>query len=177
MVIPICDKLHVEYSLIRVKLMELSMDVILLEKIGGLGELGDNVTVRPGYGRNYLLPKGKAVIANAENLKKVEDKRIELEKEQNESLEAAKVRADAVQKLDLVILARVSEENKLYGSVGTQDISEAILKGGVSVEKKEIILPNGPIRESGSHEVDIRLHADVKFKVALTISQEESAET
>lgn len=153
------------------------MDVILLEKIGGLGELGDNVTVRPGYGRNYLLPKGKAVIANAENLEKVESKRVELEKEETAALEAAKIRADAVQSLDLVIFARVGEENKLYGSVGTQDISDAISKTGVSVEKKEILLPNGPIREAGSHEIDIRLHADVKFKVMLTVSPEESNET
>ena len=153
------------------------MDVILLEKIGGLGELGDNVMVRPGYGRNYLLPKGKAVIANAENLEKVESKRVELEKEETAALEAAKIRADAVQSLDLVIFARVGEENKLYGSVGTQDISDAISKTGVSVEKKEILLPNGPIREAGSHEIDIRLHADVKFKVMLTVSPEESNET
>ena len=151
------------------------MDVILLEKIGGLGELGDNVTVRSGYGRNYLLPKGKAVMATAENLEKVNSKRLELEKEQNQAVEVAKERAEAIQNLSVVIFARVGEENKLYGSVGTQDIAGAFEDAGVKVEKKEILLPNGAIRESGVHQIDIRLHADVMFKIRLTISEEESS--
>ena len=149
------------------------MDVILLEKIGGLGELGDKVSVRSGYGRNFLLPTGKAVIANAENLEKVESRRIELEKDQKEVLEAAQGKAEALAPIELNISARVGEENKLYGSVGTQDIAEAIVKAGVSVEKKEILLPNGALREAGTHEVDVRLHPDITVKISLTISPED----
>lgn len=149
------------------------MDVILLEKIGGLGELGDKVSVRSGYGRNFLLPTGKAVIANAENLEKVESRRIELEKDQKEVLEAAQGKAEALAPIELNISARVGEENKLYGSVGTQDIAEAIVKAGVAVEKKEILLPNGALREAGTHEVDVRLHPDITVKISLTISPED----
>ena len=151
------------------------MDVILLEKIGGLGELGDKVSVRSGYGRNFLLPTGKAVIANAENLEKVESKRIELEKGQKEVLEAAQSKAEALAPIELNISARVGEENKLYGSVGTQEIAEAIVKAGVAVEKKEILLPNGALREAGTHEVDVRLHPDITVKINLTISPEDSS--
>ena len=149
------------------------MDVILLEKIGGLGELGDKVSVRSGYGRNFLLPTGKAVIANAENLEKVESRRIELEKGQKDTLEAAQGRADALAPIELNISARVGEENKLYGSVGTQEIAEAIVKAGVAVEKKEILLPNGALREAGAHEVDVRLHPDITVKISLTINPED----
>ena len=151
------------------------MDVILLEKIGGLGELGDKVSVRSGYGRNFLLPTGKAVIANAENLEKVESRRIELEKGQKEVLDAAQGKAEALAPIELNISARVGEENKLYGSVGTQEIAEAIVKAGVAVEKKEILLPNGALRESGTHEVDVRLHPDITVKINLTISPEDSS--
>tara|TARA_B100000676_G_C18002841_1_gene801928 strand:- start:932 stop:1393 length:462 start_codon:yes stop_codon:yes gene_type:complete len=151
------------------------MDVILLEKIGGLGELGDKVSVRSGYGRNFLLPTGKAVIANAENLEKVESRRIELEKGQKEVLEAAQGKAEALAPIELNISARVGEENKLYGSVGTQEIAEAIVKAGVAVEKKEILLPNGALREAGTHEVDVRLHPDITVKINLTISPEDSS--
>ena len=153
------------------------MDVILLEKIGGLGELGDKVSVRSGYGRNFLLPTGKAVIANAENLEKVESRRIELEKGQKEVLEAAQGKAEALAPIELNISARVGEENKLYGSVGTQEIAEAIVKAGVAVEKKEILLPNGALREAGTHEVDVRLHPDITVKINLTISPEDSSST
>ena len=151
------------------------MDVILLEKVGGLGELGDKVSVRSGYGRNFLLPTGKAVIANAENLEKVESRRIELEKGQKEVLEAAQGKAEALAPIELNISARVGEENKLYGSVGTQEIAEAIVKAGVAVEKKEILLPNGALREAGTHEVDVRLHPDITVKINLTISPEDSS--
>lgn len=151
------------------------MDVILLEKIGGLGELGDKVSVRSGYGRNFLLPTGKAVIANAENLEKVESRRIELEKGQKEVLDAAQGKAEALAPIELNISARVGEENKLYGSVGTQEIAEAIVKAGVAVEKKEILLPNGVLREAGTHEVDVRLHPDITVKINLTISPEDSS--
>ena len=151
------------------------MDVILLEKIGGLGELGDKVSVRSGYGRNFLLPTGKAVIANAENLEKVESRRIELEKGQKEVLDAAQGKAEALAPIELNISARVGEENKLYGSVGTQEIAEAIVKAGVAVEKKEILLPNGALREAGTHEVDVRLHPDITVKINLTISPEDSS--
>ena len=151
------------------------MDVILLEKIGGLGELGDKVSVRSGYGRNFLLPTGKAVIANAENLEKVESRRIELEKGQKEVLDAAQGKAEALAPIELNISARVGEENKLYGSVGTQEIAEAIVEAGVAVEKKEILLPNGALREAGTHEVDVRLHPDITVKINLTISPEDSS--
>ena len=153
------------------------MDVILLEKIGGLGDLGDKVSVRSGYGRNFLLPTGKAVIANEENLEKVESRRIELEKGEKEMLEAAQVRAEALEPIKLTIVAKVGEEDKLYGSVGTQDIAEAIVKAGVAVEKKEILLPNGVLREAGTYEIDVRLHPDVTVRVSLTISPEDSLST
>ena len=153
------------------------MDIILLEKIGGLGELGDNVVVRSGYGRNYLLPNGKAVLATPENLEKVEKKRMELEKGEMQALEVAKGRAEAVEKAELTVFAKIGEENRLYGSVGTQDISEALTKAGAKVEKKEILLPHGPIREAGDHEVNIRLHADVILKVSVTVAPEEDIST
>jgi len=145
------------------------MNVILLEKIGKLGELGDQVVVSSGYGRNYLLPTGKAIMATQENIAKVEEKRAELELAQNEALSRAKARADILDGLRLTIKAKVGEENKLYGSVGTQEISAAIKSNGIDVEKKEILMPNGSIRDIGEHLIDIRLHPDVDVVVTLEI--------
>ncbi len=145
------------------------MNVILLEKIGKLGELGDQVVVSSGYGRNYLLPTGKAIMATQENIAKIEEKRAELELAQNEALSRAKARADKLDGLRLTIKAKVGEENKLYGSVGTQEISAAIKSNGIDVEKKEILMPNGSIRDIGEHLIDIRLHPDVDVVVTLEI--------
>ncbi len=147
------------------------MDVILLEKVHNLGNLGDKVSVRPGYGRNYLVPRGKAAPATGANLKKFEERRAELEQAANESLAAAEQRAEALRALGKVTLTcKAGEEGKLFGSVGTVDIAEAITQAGVKLEKQEVRLPAGPLRMVGEHEVSIHLHPDVNVQIAVVIA-------
>ena len=148
------------------------MNVILLEKIGKLGSLGDQVTVRPGYARNYLIPQGKAVRATSQNIAVFETRRAELEKKSAEMLQAAKVRAEALTSLIITIPARAADEIKLYGSVGTHEISAAINAKKINVHKSEIRLPNGPIRQLGEHEISVQLHSDVNAVVKLNIVPE-----
>lgn len=152
------------------------MEVILLEKVKNLGTLGDCVRVRSGFGRNYLIPQGKAVSATKSNIAKFEARRSELEKKAEEVLSAAKSRAEAILKVGtLTIPARTSTEGKLYGSVGTSDIVEALAKLNVAVERKEIRLPSGPLRFLGEYDVVIQLPSEVASSIRVqVVAQEEN---
>ena len=145
------------------------MNVILLEKVQNLGNLGDSVTVKAGYGRNYLIPYGKAVAANEENLAKFEARRAELEKKADETLQKAQQRADKLNALAITISAMASDEGKLYGSVASIDIARAVTEAGESVEKSEILMPEGPIHELGEFPIKIQLHSDVVATVTVTV--------
>ncbi len=148
------------------------MEVILLEKIANLGNLGDKVTIKSGYGRNYLVPQGKAVAATADKIKEFEARRAELEKAAAEKLSAAKSRANALEKLEIVISHKAGEEGKLFGSVGTQNIADAITEAGSKVEKHEVRMPDGVIRQVGSYDIDINLHSDVVVTMSIGIAAE-----
>jgi large subunit ribosomal protein L9 len=149
------------------------MDVILLDKVENLGDIGDLVTVKPGYGRNFLLPQGKAALATKANLAEVEARRAELEKAAAEELAAAKARAELVAGMDLVIPANVGAEGKLFGSVGPVDIEEAFSKVGVEVAKAEVRMPEGPIHEVGDYVIGLHLHSDVNVDVNVKVVAEE----
>lgn len=149
------------------------MEVILLENIGNLGALGDKVDVKPGYGRNFLIPQGKAVPATEDNVSKFEARRAELEAVAAETLAAAQVRGEALTSLGAVeISATAGEEGKLFGSVGTRGIAEALTAAGCEVDKAEVRLPEGAIRELGEYEVVIQLHAEILSSVAIHIIPE-----
>lgn len=145
------------------------MQVILLEKIRNLGELGDSVTVANGYGRNFLLPQGKAVPATKDNTEKFEARRAELEKKAAEILAAAEERAAKFAELTVTIEAHAGDEGKLFGSVGTKDIAEAASAAGVALEKHEVRMPNGALRHTGEFDVDVHLHTDVNTTLKLVI--------
>ena len=147
------------------------MQVILLEKIYKLGGIGDLVTVKPGYARNYLLPNGKAARATKENLAEFESRRADLEKAAAEQLKAAQERAEKMQELTVTMQAQASEEGKLYGSVSPADIADAITAAGMSVEKREILLPEGPIRMIGEHPINVQLHSDVQVTVTINVTE------
>ncbi len=150
------------------------MQVILLEKISNLGGLGEQVNVRSGFGRNFLIPQGKAVPATAENIKMYEERRAELEQKAKDKLQGAEKRAAALVALERVsVKHRAGEESKLYGSVGTAEIAKALTDAGVEVEKKEVLLPNGSIHFLGEHDVDIQFHTDVKVAIKLVVEPEE----
>ena len=149
------------------------MDVILLEKVANLGNLGDKVSVKPGYARNFLVPQGKAKLATPDNLKEFEERRAELEKIAAEALSAAQARAEKIAVLKLEIAHQAGEEGKLFGSVTGAEIAKCITDAGVEVVKSEIRLPNGPLRELGEHEVAVHLHTDVNTEVSVTIVAEE----
>ncbi|MCW8875974.1 MAG: 50S ribosomal protein L9 [Kangiellaceae bacterium] len=146
------------------------MHVILLEKIRNLGELGDSVSVANGYGRNFLLPQGKAVPATKENLEKFEARRAELEKKAADLLSAADARAAQFAELTVTIEAYAGDEGKLFGSVGTKDIADAASAAGVALEKHEVRLPNGAIRNTGEFEVSVHLHTDVDATLNVVIT-------
>lgn len=148
------------------------MEVILLEKVPNLGNLGDKVIVKPGYGRNYLIPQGKAVRATAEKLAEFEQRRAELEGKAASDLAAAQVRAEAISSLVVTIAQRAGEEGRLYGSIGAKDIAEATTKAGVPLHKHEVHLPTGPIRHTGDFTVSIRVHSDVTVSLALRVVPE-----
>jgi large subunit ribosomal protein L9 len=148
------------------------MEVILLEKIENLGNLGDRVNVKPGFGRNYLLPQGKAAPATAENIAEFEARRAELEKAAAEALALAESRLDSLADMVVTISAKAGEEGKLFGSVGTSDIADAIIAAGVEVERNEIRLPEGAFRQTGEYDIDLHLHTDVNVTVKLVIEAE-----
>ncbi len=150
------------------------MDVILLEKVTNLGDLGEKVSVRPGYGRNYLMPYGKAVPATKDNLEKFEAQRAELEKTANDKLTVAQTRAEQLQALGIIsITCKAGEEGKLFGSVAPAEIASVITEKGVVVEKREITMPEGPIRVIGEYSVGVVLHSDVSISITVNIEAEE----
>lgn len=150
------------------------MEVILLEKIDNLGKLGDKVRVRPGYGRNFLIPQGKAVRATRERIKEFEAQRAELEKAEADAVAAAQQRKEKLDGAAITITAKVAGEGQLYGSVSTAEITEALTEAGHEVERKELRLPgDGAIREVGEYDIVIHLHSDVDATVRLTVEGEE----
>lgn len=150
------------------------MEVILLEKVHKLGALGDKVSVKPGYGRNFLIPSGKAVPATKDNLAEFEARRAELEKQQQEKLAAATSRAEKINGLAVEIAKKAGDEGKLFGSVGTVDIVEALAAKDIEISKNEVRLPEGPIRSLGEQEITIDLHTDVQATLALNVIEDES---
>ena len=149
------------------------MEVILLEKINKLGDLGDQVRVKAGYGRNYLIPIGKAVTATPENVEKFELRRAELEKAQADALGTATARAEKMNVVEVTLARKAGEEGKLFGSVSAADIAEAVVAAGVDLAKSEVRLPEGPLRALGEFEVATHLHADVDARIKVTIVAEE----
>jgi len=149
------------------------MEVILIEKIDRLGGLGDLVNVKSGFARNYLLPTGKAKVATAENVAEIEARRAELEKAAAETLAAAEAKRDQLTKLEVSLTSKSGTEGKLFGSVGNADIADAVTAAGVEVAKREVRLPDGPIRQAGDYEITLHLHADVDAVVKVTIIGEE----
>lgn len=146
------------------------MQVILLETVGKLGDLGDKVVVKAGFGRNYLIPYGKAVPATSANIADFESRRAELEAAAIQRRGGAEARAAKLAEVAITIEAKAGEEGKLFGSVGTRDIAEAITAAGVEVSKSEVRLPTGVLRELGEFEIDVQLHSDVTQAVKLTIA-------
>lgn len=145
------------------------MEVILLEKIGRLGNLGDKVTVKAGFGRNYLLPYGKAVPANEKNLQEFEARRAELEAAAAEKKAVAEKKAASLTDLVVTITANASEEGRLFGSIGPREVADAVITAGVELSKSEVAMPEGAIREVGEYDVAIHLDSDVSTSVKLTI--------
>ncbi len=150
------------------------MDVILLDKVKNLGDLGDTVKVKAGYGRNFLLPQGKALPATPGNLKVFEARKAELMKKVGDSLNAAKMRAEKLGGKTLVIKALTAEEGKLYGSVGISDIVRAANAAGYEIKRSEVDMPTGAIRNIGSYPVTLRLHTEVETSITVTIEEEKS---
>lgn len=148
------------------------MQMILLEKVKNLGDLGDTVNVKPGYGRNFLLPQGKALPATKENLKVFEARKAELVKKSSDSLNAAKMRAAQWAGKTLTIKALAAEEGKLYGSVGSSDIVRAAAAAGLEIKRSEVDLPTGPIHQTGSYSVTLRLHTEVETTVNIVVEEE-----
>ncbi len=148
------------------------MNVILLEPLGGLGDLGDEVSVKAGFARNFLLPQGKAVRATDENRQVFEERRVELETSANERLTTAQARAGKLEGVELTIVVKAGEEGKLYGSVGTQDIATALGEQGADIQKSEVRLPGGAIRALGDYLVAVQLHSDVSVDVPLAVVAE-----
>ena len=149
------------------------MEVILLDNIGSLGVLGDRVDVKPGYGRNFLIPQGKAVPATQENIEKFEARRAELETAAQAAVEAAQARGAAIEALERVEIAATSgEEGKLFGSIGTRDIADALTAAGCETDKSEVRLPDGVIRELGDYEIMMQLHPEVASTVTVSVVAE-----
>ena len=148
------------------------MELILLEKVQNLGDLGEKVNVKPGFGRNYLVPQGKAVPATTENIALFEARRAELEAAAAERLGGAETRRDAMTGVEIEITANASDEGKLYGSIGPREIADAVTALGHSLNKSEVILGEGPIRNTGEFEVLIQMHADVETTIKVSVLPE-----
>ena len=148
------------------------MEVILLERMQNLGDLGDQVTVKPGYARNYLIPQRKAVPATAEAKAKVEERRQELLQQEAERIDSARQRAEVAVRA-VTITRRASEEGKLFGSVSPVDIAEAAAAAGTEIARAEIQLPEGPLKEIGEFEVEVVLHPEVRFAMKVSVVAEE----
>ncbi len=148
------------------------MELILLEKVANLGDLGETVKVKPGYGRNYLVPQGMAVPATPDNVAAFEARRAELELAAAEKLGDAESRRVTLEELVIEITANASDEGKLYGSIGPREIAEAVSEQGRPLEKSEVIMGEGPIRYTGEYEVLIQLHADVETTIKVLVNPE-----
>lgn len=145
------------------------MEVILLEKVRNLGTLGDQVKVRAGFARNYLIPYGKAVTASAENRAKFEARRVELERAQNESLGKARERAEKLNGFTVQIVRKVAEDGTMYGSVSNRDIAEAVAEAGFELERSEVVLSQGPLKSVGDHEIPVSVHPEVSIKIIVSV--------
>ncbi len=148
------------------------MEVILLEKVGKMGGLGDQVNVKAGFGRNYLIPYGKAVPATKANLENFGARRAELEKAAAEKLSEAQARAEKLNEIELTVVAKAGDEGKLFGSIGARDIADAITEAGMPVAKSEVRLPEGPVRNTGEFEIAIQLHSEVTAVLSLVVVAE-----
>ncbi len=148
------------------------MEVILLEKIKNLGDLGDTVKVRPGFGRNYLVPQGKALPATDENRKVFEARKAELIRKAEESINAARLRAEQINGKSITIAARVADEGKLYGSITPDGVVAAAAELGIELRKAEVDMPDGPIRNVGSYEIDILLHSEVTATLTVNVVED-----
>jgi large subunit ribosomal protein L9 len=149
------------------------MEIILLQKVENLGNLGDRVTVKPGYGRNYLIPKGKATEATAEHMARFEARRAELEKAAAETTADARSRAERLTGLAVTIPAKAGNEGRLFGSVNVADIATAVTNAGVPVKKQEVLLSEGSLRQVGEYEVRLRLHTDIEAQIRVNVVAEE----
>lgn len=145
------------------------MNVILLEKVQNLGSLGDQVTVKSGYARNFLIPQGKAKPATKENLAEFEARRVELEKQAAEALAAAQAIYEKMNGMVVTVEASAGEEGKLFGSIGTQDIADALKASGFDVERRHVRLPEGVLRHTGTFEIDVQLHTDVVAEITIEV--------
>lgn len=148
------------------------MEVILLEKVRNLGGLGEKVNVKRGFGRNFLVPQGKAVSATKANIEQFEIRRAELEKKASDVLKIAQKRAESLASLVLNVPAKVGDEGKLYGSIGTREIAEVITAAGVEVNKSEVRLPEGSIRYTGEYQISLHLHSDVITTITINVIAE-----
>ncbi|MCW4153305.1 MULTISPECIES: 50S ribosomal protein L9 [Halomonadaceae] len=148
------------------------MEVILLDKIGKLGGLGDKVTVKPGYGRNYLVPYGLAVPATKDNVEAFEAQRAELEAQAAERKAEAEARAEQLNDIELSLVSKAGEEGKLFGSIGPRDLADAISSAGIEVSKSEVRMPLGPIRQTGEYDIALHLHAEVDAAVRVVVVAE-----
>lgn len=149
------------------------MEVILLQKVANLGNIGDRVKVKSGFGRNFLLPTGKATLATAANVQKFEAQRAVLEKKAADELARAEQRAAALKDFRLSIAAKAGNEGKLFGSIGTADIAEALTKAGHEIERSEVRMPTGPIRTVGEHTLALHLHTDVNVEIVVAVAAED----
>ncbi|MAE34002.1 MAG: 50S ribosomal protein L9 [Oceanospirillaceae bacterium] len=148
------------------------MQIILLEKIANLGSLGDQVTVRPGYARNFLFPQGKAVPATKANVEQFETRRAELEAQAADKLAAAQARAERIDEIELSAAVKAGDEGKLFGSLGNRDIADLATAAGVELAKSEVLLPEGPVRQVGEYDITIRLHPEVEAVLKLHVVAE-----
>jgi large subunit ribosomal protein L9 len=148
------------------------MNVILLERVNNLGDLGEEVVVKPGFARNFLIPKGIAVQANDSNRAVFEERRAELEGAANEKLVEAQTRAESLRELLVTIVVKTGEEGRLYGSVGTQDIAAALQEQGHEVARSEVQMPEGVIREAGEYDLSLQLHSDVTVDIKVVVVPE-----
>jgi large subunit ribosomal protein L9 len=149
------------------------MQVILLEKVAKLGGLGDTVTVKPGFARNFLLPQGKATAATKANIEHFETRRADLEKAAAEKLTAAQARKTKIEEIELTVAVKAGDEGKLFGSLGNRDIAELASEAGVELAKAEVRLPTGPIRNVGEFDITIQLHAEVSATLKLLVVAED----
>ncbi|HSF77186.1 MAG TPA: 50S ribosomal protein L9 [Steroidobacteraceae bacterium] len=149
------------------------MEVILLQKVANLGNIGDRVKVKSGFGRNYLLPSGKATVATSEHIAAFEARRTELEAKAAGELVGAQARAKLLEGFTLTMTAKAGNEGKLFGSIGTADVADACKAAGHEIERSEVRLPGGPLRMVGEHVVTLHLHADVDVDLPVTIVAEE----